>query len=120
MLLVEDDEFNREIAIFMLQECGFVVDVAMDGIEAVSMVSEKQYALILMDLQMPRMNGIEATQAIRKIKAYKSTPIIALTANAFAEDREMCFQAGMSDFLSKPISAQLLQMTLLDQLQRNV
>ncbi len=103
ILLVEDEPINCEIGMEILKEAGFVVDVAEDGVEAVLKAGENRYDLILMDMQMPRMDGVEATQRIRRSQRGGRVPIIAMTANAFAEDRSRCFDAGMDDFLTKPI-----------------
>ncbi len=113
ILLVEDEPVNREIAVLLLEEAGQRVDTANDGWEAVKQAGSNRYDLILMDMQMPRMNGLEATQAIRRLNNGSSkVPIIAMTANAFAEDRARCMEAGMNDFLSKPMSPDTLFATL--------
>ena len=103
LLLVEDDSFNQEIALTVLQEIWPVVDLADDGLQAVERVKEERYDLILMDMQMPRMNGLDATRQIRSLPNGLDVPIIAMTGNAFVEDRNRCFDAGMNDFLSKPV-----------------
>ena len=113
ILLVEDDPFNQEVSTFLLENIGLQVEVANDGIEAVRLASEKAYDLILMDIQMPRMNGLEATRAIRDLPQYAHTPIIAMTANAFPEDKERCLDAGMDDFITKPVTPGVLYKTLL-------
>jgi CheY-like chemotaxis protein len=108
ILVVEDEPINREIAVELLEDvCGHV-DCAANGAEAVQMVATTSYALILMDMQMPVMDGIEATRAIRNLSSYSETPIIAMTANAFSEDRERCLNAGMNDFLTKPVVPDIL------------
>ncbi|WP_415033493.1 response regulator [Azonexus sp.] len=101
ILLVEDEPINREIASMLLSDLGLTVDCAENGVEALEHCARTHYDLILMDLQMPEMDGLEATRRLRA-SACKS-PIIALTANAFAEDRAQCITAGMDDFLSKPL-----------------
>ena len=101
LLLVEDNEINREIALEILTEHGYEVDWAENGAVAVEKVKRGNYALVLMDVQMPEMNGYEATQAIRA--AGLTLPIVAMTANAFAEDRKLALGAGMNDHLAKPI-----------------
>jgi CheY-like chemotaxis protein/nitrogen-specific signal transduction histidine kinase len=108
ILVVEDEPINREIAVELLEDvCGHV-DCAANGAEAVQMVATTSYDLILMDMQMPVMDGIEATRAIRNLSSYSETPIIAMTANAFSEDRERCLNAGMNDFLTKPVVPDIL------------
>ena len=106
VLLVEDDPVNSEVARGLLEEAGLIVDVAEDGDEAVvfaTITAADPYALILMDIQMPRMNGLDATRAIRQVPAYADTPILAMTANAFDDDRTLCLEAGMNDHLGKPV-----------------
>jgi PAS domain S-box-containing protein len=116
LLLVEDDAFNQEIAAEFLTSAGLVHELAVDGVEALDRLRAAppgHYALILMDMQMPRMGGIEATRQIRSLPAGGSVPIIAMTANAFSEDRERCLTAGMNDFIAKPIDPARFYSTLL-------
>lgn len=113
ILLVEDEPINREVALSLLEDLGARVDVAEDGLEALNMARQTAYALILMDMQMPRMNGIESARAIRADSLCRNTPILAMTANAFDEDRKACLAAGMSDFLSKPVAPERLFETML-------
>jgi CheY-like chemotaxis protein len=108
ILLVEDEPINREITWMMLEDIGQVVDLAEDGIEAIELARQTAYDLILMDMQMPRMNGLDATREIRAMPTGSTVPIIALTANAFAEDRERCLAAGMNDFIAKPVHPEAL------------
>jgi PAS domain S-box-containing protein len=104
ILLVEDEPVNREIAKMQLEAVDLVVSEAVDGEQAVAMARKTPYAAILMDMQMPRLNGLDSTRQIRELEGYKQTPIIAMTANVFAEDKALCLQAGMSDFLAKPFT----------------
>ena len=102
LLLVEDDLLNREIALSMLEEVGLVADIAGDGQQAVAAIGKQHYDLVLMDMQMPVMDGLSATRAIRAMPQFASLPIIAMTANAFDDDRQRCRDAGMNDFVAKP------------------
>ncbi|MCK6412314.1 MAG: ATP-binding protein [Azonexus sp.] len=113
LLLVEDEPINREVAACMLSDYGFAVEFACDGEEAVDLAGREVYDLILMDMQMPRLNGLDATRAIRAHSLNKATPIVALTANAFAEDRGTCLAAGMNDHVGKPVQPRQLVRTLL-------
>ncbi len=102
VLLVDDEPINLEIARMLLEDALLSVDTATDGDEAVTMVSEGEYDLVLMDMQMPRLDGLDATRRIRAMHGRGQLPVIAMTANAFAEDRRRCLEAGMNDFLTKP------------------
>jgi signal transduction histidine kinase len=113
ILVVEDEPINREIACELLHDVCGNVDCAENGAEAVQMAASTPYDLILMDMQMPVMDGLEATAAIRNMRGYSETPVIAMTANAFSEDRDRCLAAGMSDFLSKPVAPEVLFSKLL-------
>jgi CheY-like chemotaxis protein len=113
ILLAEDEPINREMALIQLQEVGLSVDVAEDGVEALELAGRNDYDLILMDMQMPRMDGLDATRQIRLLPDGARIPIIAMTANAFAEDKAQCMQAGMNDFLAKPAYPEQLYTMLL-------
>jgi len=105
---------NQELALEVLERFGLQVDVAENGLEAVSMVQEKPYDLVLMDLQMPLMDGLEATRIIRTIPALQDLPVLAMTANAFQEDRALCEAVGMNGFMTKPIDFAHLKQQLLN------
>ena len=109
VLLVEDNKINQSLALTVLTREGHSAEVAANGLEAVEMLQTKAYDLVLMDMQMPEMDGLEATQVIRRELGFRSLPIIAVTANAMKGDRELCLQAGMNDYLSKPIERQALR-----------
>jgi|GEM_PF-2195468 len=117
ILVAEDEPINLEITRAMLEDIGCVVDPAENGAQAVQLASERDYALILMDMQMPVMDGLEATRQIRLNAQTARVPIVAMTANAFSEDRDRCLQAGMNDFLAKPVDPQQFFATLLRLLQ---
>lgn len=104
ILLAEDEPVNREVFRELLSETGLIVDTAEDGRQAVDMASTGGYSLILMDMQMPNLNGLEATRAIRALPGLAALPIVAMTANAFAEDRQRCLEAGMDDHIGKPVA----------------
>src|SRR6516164_3112366 len=113
ILLVEDNELNREVALGLLEDAQLSIDTAENGEIAVQMIGKQNYELVLMDMQMPVMDGLAATRAIRANPEFRSLPIIAMTANAMASDREKCVQAGMNDHLAKPIDPDQLFGTLL-------
>ncbi|CAD5370119.1 PAS domain-containing sensor histidine kinase [Rubrivivax sp. A210] len=112
VLLAEDDPINQEVARMILEDAGLLVDTAGDGGAAADMAARGSYALVLMDMQMPHLNGLDATRLIRATDKGRAIPIIAMTANAFADDRARCLDAGMSDFLSKPVNPDELLETL--------
>ena len=123
VLLVEDNEFNREVAQDFLNDAEMIVEIAENGLEAVSKVREHlpgYYDCILMDIQMPVMDGYEATRAIRKMHPQVRVPIIALSANAFEEDRQKSLAAGMDDHLTKPFVVAKVLRTMSSLIQRNV
>ncbi|MDR3435353.1 response regulator [Telmatospirillum sp.] len=113
ILLVEDNDLNQEVATALLTDAGFQVDLADDGAVAVAKVTENAYDIVLMDMQMPVMNGITATRKIREMGRFEHLPIIAMTANAMQRDRDLCMEAGMNDFITKPIDPDQLWTTLL-------
>ena len=113
VLLAEDDLINQEVACELLADTGLYVEVVGDGQQAVERVRDGNYALVLMDMQMPVMDGLEATRAIRRLPDKEALPIIAMTANAFQEDRDRCLAAGMNDHISKPIDPGQLYANLL-------
>ena len=108
VLVVEDELLNQEVIRFLLEDSGLVADVADNGLEALTLVRKSEYALILMDMQMRIMNGLAATRAIRELPGKAHLPILAMTANAFEEDRDRCLAAGMNDHLSKPVEPDAL------------
>ncbi len=104
VLLAEDDEINREVALELLSDYPQLsIDTAENGAQAVDRASAAPYDLILMDMQMPVLDGVAASRAIRQLPGHAETPIVAMTANAFSEDKACCLAAGMSDFLAKPV-----------------
>jgi len=112
VLLAEDNTLNQEIASELLQNVGLRVTIAQNGQEAVTMAGQAHFDLILMDLSMPVMGGLEAAATIRTLPGQAATPILALTANAFKEDRQRCLEAGMNDHLAKPVTPTTLYQAL--------
>ena len=112
VLLVEDHAINQKLAITLLERWGHHVEVADNGLVALEILAGKQFDVILMDMMMPVMDGLEATRRIRANESFRRTPIIAMTANAMESDRERCLEAGMDDYISKPIKAPELRQLL--------
>ena len=111
-MLVEDNRINQQMTKKMIECQDLVVDIADSGKKAVAMVAETDFDAVLMDVQMPGMNGYEATQLIRKKNQHNKLPVIAMTANAMSGDREKCLAAGMDDYIAKPINMEQLFATL--------
>ncbi|WP_283630124.1 PAS domain S-box protein [Shewanella baltica] len=113
ILLVEDNEMNLEVASEFLEQVGIILSIATNGQIALDKLSQQHFDLVLMDCQMPVMDGYQATQAIRKRPELANLPVVAMTANAMAGDRDMCIRAGMNDHIAKPIEVNVLYQTLL-------
>jgi CheY-like chemotaxis protein len=113
-LLAEDNEINQMVAAELLQQSGAVCEIAADGKQAMERALSKKFDFILMDCQMPEMDGFTATQNIREIekKTGKHIPILALTANAMIQDQERCLQSGMDDYITKPVKRKTLEIAL--------
>jgi two-component system, sensor histidine kinase and response regulator len=119
ILLVEDNPVNREVALALLEDIGMSADVALDGVEALERLADASYDLVLMDMQMPRMDGLEATRRLRRMPGLAGLPVLAMTANAFAEDRKACAAAGMNDFVPKPVDPAAFHRVLLHWLEHD-
>jgi PAS domain S-box-containing protein len=112
VLLVEDNKFNQQLATTLLVRAGIEVGIAEDGIDALQALQRERFDAVLMDMQMPNMDGLEATRQIRKDPGLATLPIIAMTANAMAGDRDSCLAAGMNDYISKPLHYQAMYATI--------
>ena len=113
ILVAEDNELNQEVAMGLLSDAGFVVTIANNGKETLDLLAKHRYDVVLMDMQMPVMDGVTATQEIRKQPAHRNLPVIAMTANAMVQDKEKCLAAGMNGHVAKPIEPDELFATLL-------
>ena len=117
VLLAEDNAVNVKLALRLLERMGYTADVAANGLEAIEAVERGSYDLVLMDVQMPELDGLEATREIRRRWPDRPIRIVAMTANAMEGDRETCLAAGMDDYVSKPIRSDELAAALLDLLR---
>jgi len=110
LLLAEDNSINQKLAVVLLQKAGYSVDAVENGLQALEKVRENEYSAVLMDVQMPEMDGLEATRHIRELEKNtgRHTPIIAMTAHAMRGDRERCLESGMDDYVSKPLEPKVL------------
>ena len=119
VLLIEDNLVNQKLALRLLEQMGYRADLASNGLEALQSVKRQIYDVVLMDVQMPEMDGLEASRRITQDKNPEDRPrIIAMTANAMQGDREMCLAAGMDDYIAKPIRVDLLVEALMNTAKR--
>lgn len=107
ILVVDDDKKSRYLVSFLLEKEGFEVIMATNGLEGIEAAEKQQVDLIIMDIKMPKMDGYETTRRIRRLKKYKSIPIIALTSYAITEDKEKAIKAGCTGYMSKPITPEI-------------
>ncbi|HYD81986.1 MAG TPA: response regulator [Paucimonas sp.] len=112
-LLAEDNELNQQVATELLTDAGLEVDIVRTGREVIDMVRRKSYDIVLLDMQMPEMDGVDAARAVRALPQFAALPLVAMTANVMQADRERCIAAGMNDFISKPIEPEELWRALL-------
>jgi CheY-like chemotaxis protein len=117
VLLVEDNDINQMVARELLEEAGMFVEIANHGAQALEALQRSSFDLVFMDMQMPVMDGLQATREIREQEGFAHLPVVAMTANAMARDRETCLRAGMNDVVTKPIDPQVLWETLLKWLE---
>jgi CheY-like chemotaxis protein len=108
ILVAEDNIVNQKVVIRMLEKMGLRSDLAKDGQEAIDATKSRHYDLILMDVEMPKLDGLDATRSIRTQDGMADIPIVALTAHALIEEKEKCLNSGMNDFLAKPVSPKSL------------
>ena len=108
MLLAEDEPISRELVTCLLEAAGLQVDTALDGLAVVAQAARQPPDLILMDMQMAQLDGLEATRRIRRTASGAGVPIVALTVNAFSQDQAQCLAAGMDDFVAKPVDPEVL------------
>ncbi|MFN4343218.1 MAG: response regulator [Azonexus sp.] len=113
VLLIEDNPLNREVTGLLLSKVGLKVDATKDGQTAMDLAASQTYDLIITDLAMPGLDGVETGQRIRALPGYANTPIIALSACVFGEDRDYCLSGGLNDFIAKPVTATRLYETVL-------
>jgi CheY-like chemotaxis protein len=122
VLLVEDNAINQEVAEELLKSAGLMVEIASDGLQAIAMATQKRFDLVLMDIQMPKLDGIEATRRLRRdnvrARGGNHLPILAMTANIFVDDRRACISAGMDGFVAKPVQPENLFETLIKWLSK--
>ncbi|MEI7432523.1 MAG: response regulator, partial [Betaproteobacteria bacterium] len=118
VLIAEDDPLNRKVMQLLFENVGLAVDTAEDGLQAVSKAKEMPYVAILMDMEMPNLDGLNATNQIRELAEHRKTPILAMTANAFSEARARCMASGMNDFIAKPFNPEDLYAILLKWLEK--
>ena len=104
MLLAEDEAVNQLVAVALLEDAGMRVQLAQDGMQAVALAAQQHFDLVLLDVQMPGLDGLQACRQIRALPGFADIPILAMTANAFVEDRQHCLDAGMNDHVHKPVS----------------